>query len=161
MRRRSFLKMSLGFGAGVALGDTGRLVRVVPFIGEGEPPVDRTIGSGLGGRRYLDLAGLDAASLVTSSEKFFIRTRVPDQLHFDRPWTIRLHGLVKSPLELTMDQLAPLAGPAGVHLLECSGNDWHSHFGMMSAARWTGLALSKLLEQAGVLPGATQLQSSC
>ena len=37
--------------------------------------------------------------------------------------------------------------PAGTHLLECSGNSRWRQFGLMSAARWTGVAVTKILEQ--------------
>jgi DMSO/TMAO reductase YedYZ molybdopterin-dependent catalytic subunit len=136
---------------------TGRFVRRLPFLDEGQPPLDRTLGSGLGGRRYLDLSGLDAASLETPSEKFFIRTRVPDRLDPNRPWTIHLNGKVKSSITLTPEDLTSVAAPAGTHLLECSGNDRQSQFGMISAARWTGVSLQKILTQAGILPAATQI----
>jgi DMSO/TMAO reductase YedYZ molybdopterin-dependent catalytic subunit len=181
MRRRRLLAMALAYGATRALGAhgewhglsflegeaatspagepfaTGRLVRHLPFVGEGQPPLDRTLGSGLGGRRYLDLSGLDAASLETSNEKFFIRTRFPDQLNPNEPWVIRLHGKVKSPIALTMADLASLAAPAGAHLLECSGNDRQSRFGMISSARWSGVPLPRILAKAGVLPTASQI----
>ena len=181
MKRRRLLAMALAYGVTRRLGASGRwdglsllegmagnfpvhdpfvagsLVRRIPFVGEGQPPLDRTLGSGLGGRRYLDLSGLDTGSLETSNENFFIRTRFPDQINSSEPWVIRLHGQVKSPVTLTMAELTSRAEPAGVHLLECSGNDRLSRFGMISAARWTGVQLAPILARAGIIPTASQI----
>jgi DMSO/TMAO reductase YedYZ molybdopterin-dependent catalytic subunit len=68
-----------------------------------------------------------------------------------------VHGLVKAPLEVPIGELKREAVPMGAHLLECAGNSRAAHFGLMSAARWTGVPLPRLLERARVLPRATQV----
>jgi DMSO/TMAO reductase YedYZ molybdopterin-dependent catalytic subunit len=176
MKRREFLEAALGLGAGlvagvpagwplVPAGDDdpfagGQQVGLVPFAGEGEPPLERTLGSGLGGRRYFDLSGLDAGSLEVPTERFFIRTRVSDQLDVGRPWKIRIHGLVEAPGEVPLDRLARGAVPAGTHLLECSGNDRLSRFGLISAGRWSGVRIEELLGDRRPLPAATRVRVS-
>src|SRR5262249_17298348 len=74
-----------------------------------------------------------------------------------RPWTIHVDGLVKSPVVFAIEELRRLAEPTGVHLLECSGNMRDSRFGMISAARWTGVPLAKILGRVEILPRARRV----
>ena len=45
----------------------------------------------------------------------------------------------------------------GTHLLECAGNSRAAHFGLMSAARWSGVKLERVLERVRPQPRATQV----
>ncbi len=45
----------------------------------------------------------------------------------------------------------------GAHLLECSGNGRHRRFGLMSAAEWSGVQLSTLLERLEMARTATRV----
>jgi DMSO/TMAO reductase YedYZ molybdopterin-dependent catalytic subunit len=47
--------------------------------------------------------------------------------------------------------------PLGPHLLECAGNSRAAHFGLMSAAQWTGVPLARVLERVRPAPRATQV----
>jgi DMSO/TMAO reductase YedYZ molybdopterin-dependent catalytic subunit len=49
------------------------------------------------------------------------------------------------------------AAPMGTHLLECAGNSRAAHFGLMSAARWGGVPLERVLARVGRLPRATRV----
>ena len=76
-----------------------------------------------------------------------------------------IHGMVKRPLVLTVDEIKTLPSVSRVHFIECSGNsrsEWtdrigptaqHSH-GLASCSEWTGVLLSVLLGEAGVNPEA-------
>jgi sulfane dehydrogenase subunit SoxC len=76
-----------------------------------------------------------------------------------------VHGLVKRPLVLTMDDLVRFPSVSRIHFLECSGNtgtEWRgpatktlqqSH-GLLSCCEWTGVRLSTILEEVGVDPQA-------
>jgi sulfane dehydrogenase subunit SoxC len=75
-----------------------------------------------------------------------------------------VHGMVKRPLVLTMDELMRFPAVSRLHFLECSGNtltEWrkpaptvqHTH-GLLSCCEWTGVPLSTLLQEVGVDPGA-------
>ncbi len=98
----------------------------------------------------------------------------PNGLHFERSHNgvpqidpdkhrFYIHGLVKKPLEFTMDQLSRYPMVSKICFIECSGNSFfnsnlfpnamqvpvgHLH-GLISAAEWTGIRLSTLLEEAG------------
>jgi sulfane dehydrogenase subunit SoxC len=72
-----------------------------------------------------------------------------------------IHGMVKQPLQFTMDDLMRYPSVSKFYFLECSGNtltDWtkaasttvqQSH-GLLSAAQWTGIPVSWLLDEAGL-----------
>ncbi|MDH6580332.1 molybdopterin-dependent oxidoreductase, partial [Kitasatospora sp. MAP5-34] len=72
-----------------------------------------------------------------------------------RSWTLRIHGLVDRPMELTFDDL--LHRPLDEHdlTLSCVSNEVGGP--LVGNARWIGARLADLLRQAGVRAGADQL----
>ena len=157
--RRRFLEASAGaaIAAWLAPRSTERLLGLVPFVGEGPFPLETTIGAGLGKRRALDLSTLTPRSLLISWERFFVRTGCPDRLPPTDRWHLRVHGLVERPVEVEIEALNREAAPMGTHLLECAGNSRAAHFGFMSAARWGGVPLERVLARVGRLPRATRV----
>src|SRR5262245_3545281 len=156
MRRRDFLETS-ALATAAWLGGIEARAPTLPFLGEGGFPLERTIGAGLGRRRALDLATFSSDSLLTSEEHFFIRTGCPDRLPPPVSWKLRMHGLVATPLEISIDELRREAADMGAHLLECAGNSRAAHFGLMSVARFSGVALGRLLERVALKPEAQQV----
>ena len=134
-----------------------RVAETVPFVGEGAFPVETTIGAGLGQRRALDLSTLSRTALVIPQDRFFIRTGPPDRVPPATSWKVRVHGLVERPVEIAVEELKREAVDQGAHLLECAGNSRAAHFGLMSAARWTGMPLERVLQRVRRRPGATQV----
>jgi sulfane dehydrogenase subunit SoxC len=81
------------------------------------------------------------------------------------PKTHRLavHGMVKQPLQFTMDDLVRYPSVSRFHFHECSGNgltDWlkpasstvQQTHGLLSGVLWTGVPASTLMEEAGIDP---------
>jgi DMSO/TMAO reductase YedYZ molybdopterin-dependent catalytic subunit len=126
----------------------GKLVGVVPFADQSGDPSNKVSGQGLDGRLALDLSTLTSDSLITPNDRFYIRTCVPDQLDFQTRWKVALHGLVKAPRILTLDDLRPMVENQGTHLMECAGNPRMYHFGLLSAANWSGISLPELVSRA-------------
>lgn len=158
--RRRFLGASAGAALGAWLAPlTGgeKPLGTVPFVGEGTFPLDTTVGAGLGQRRALDLSTLSRGTLVTPPNRFFIRTGCPDRLPPTASWVVDVRGLVERPVALKAEELRREATGQGTHLLECSGNSRAAHFGLMSAAAWTGVPLERVLERVGPRPPATQV----
>lgn len=162
--RRDFLRTSLGGAfAGLAApfaapqaGDpfaTGVMAGTRPLFGRGaaEHPIGTLFGSGLDARRLTDLSTLTADTLITPSDRFYVRTGYPDRLDVSRPWRVTLGGLGRRPVALTLNQVAAAVAPMGTHLLECAGNNNPRHFGLMSAARWSGVPIASVLDR---LPSA-------
>lgn len=141
----------------LAAGNGERLLGMVPFVGEGSFPVEKTIGAGLGRRRALDLSTLSPETLLIPQDRFFVRTGCPDPLPPTSTWKVRVHGLVEAPGEIAIEELKREAVPLGAHLLECAGNSRAAHFGLMSAASWTGVPLDRLLKRVRPRPAATQV----
>jgi sulfane dehydrogenase subunit SoxC len=80
-----------------------------------------------------------------------------------------IHGLVKRPLEFTLDALGRYAMTSRMTFVECGGNSAalfsnepvqasaQAIHGLVSCAEWTGVMLSTLLEEAGIDPKAKWL----
>lgn len=159
--RRAFLTTSLGLGAATALGSVfgcrgpgptiasptkkpfvrGRRIDILP-LDVGDDLLEHVYGTGLDGRLRQDLSLLTPETLITPNERFFIRTRRPDLMDPERPWTLRVHGLVENPREIPLAQLLGRVSPMGVHLLECSAS---ARGGLISAAKWSGIPMSEIL----------------
>jgi sulfane dehydrogenase subunit SoxC len=99
----------------------------------------------------------------------------PSALHFERHHNgvpdidpgqhqLLIHGLVKRPLLFSMDALLRYPAVSRILFLECAGNSGVNFgpepaqqtcgglHGLVSCSEWTGVPLSILLDEAGVLP---------
>ncbi len=175
LTRREFLEASLIAGGTVLFGfdrvtwlepskgedkdrfQGGKQLGVLDFVGESRAPLDTVLGAELDGRLYTDLSSAAPEDLVTPTEKFYIRTRASELLENQKPWLIKLGGLVKQPLNLTLEDLKSMVKPAGLHLTECAGNERKTHFGMLSVADWAGASLSEVLSVVKIKPQATRV----
>ncbi len=145
------------FGGSPNMVGAGNQRDIVPFIGATESQFDVPYGSGLGGRLVHDLSTLTPDTLVTPNDEFFIRTRKPGLLDTSGAWKIRIGGMVREPFEMPLDDLLPLVEPQGVHVLECSGNPRRRGFGLLSAAAWSGIPMTEVLDRIPVQRGATHV----
>jgi len=101
-------------------------------------------------------------------------TITPNSLHFERHHAgipdinpaehkLVINGLVRQPLVFSYEELLKYPMVSKIHFLECSGNSGallrggnedgtaQSLHGLVSCAEWTGIPLSTLLDEAGVL----------
>lgn len=103
----------------------------------------------------------------------------PSALHFERHHAgvptidpahheLLIHGLVSTPLILTLADLRRLPTVSRVHFLECAGNTANDQLGnpgttpqmshgLLSCSEWTGVRLRDLLDEVGVRPAAQWL----
>jgi sulfane dehydrogenase subunit SoxC len=104
-------------------------------------------------------------------------TITPSALHFERHHSgipdidpsqhrVVIHGLVRQPLEFSVDALLRYPLVSRVHFLECSGNSRLLNsaepvqappsqlHGLFACSEWTGVPLSVLLQEAGFERGA-------
>lgn len=130
----------------------GNRLAVLPFDGEPEVTFGVTEGKGLYGRRLLDLSDLDDSTLITPTDRYYVRTRAPEYLP---PGGLRLtvRTLTGPPLDLPMQELEAMAEPQGAHLCESADNGAAVRFGLMSAAEWKGVSLSSLVARYGAPEG--------
>jgi DMSO/TMAO reductase YedYZ molybdopterin-dependent catalytic subunit len=73
-------------------------------------------------------------------------------------WSLRVHGMVERELTLTYDELIARPLIERDITLACVSNEVGGPY--IGNARWVGVPLADLLEEAGVAPGATQLVST-
>ena len=166
LTRRAFIKSTLGAGGMLAMGLScarpesdpdpfagGELLESMSFL-DGKEPLQ--LGDGLDARFHTDLTSLAPATLITPNEHFFVRTRCSDLIDLDKPWKIAVGGLVERRMELDLDELKASVKSMGTVLLECAGNQ-RRPFGLMSAARWSGIPLAAVLEKLSIKPEATRV----
>ncbi|MDQ8154361.1 MAG: sulfite dehydrogenase [Gemmatimonadota bacterium] len=105
-------------------------------------------------------------------------TITPADLHFERHHagiplidparhTLLIHGLVATPLMLSVDDVKRFPQVTRTHFIECSGNGRAAYrepkpemtpqkvAGLVSNTEWTGVPLKVLLDEAGAKPAAT------
>jgi DMSO/TMAO reductase YedYZ molybdopterin-dependent catalytic subunit len=128
----------------------GKLLGTVGFVNENPVPFGIPEGSELDGRLYTDLSTLEPQNLITSAEKFYIRTRASQLLPDPAAWQVKLGGLVEKPLHLTLESLKRSARPMGAHFMECSGNVRQAKFGLLSVGDWTGVPAAEILDKVKV-----------
>jgi len=105
--------------------------------------------------------------LLTPNRSFFVRSHLgPPGLDPDR--RLRVGGLVKSPVELSLPDLSRFEQISLTCVLQCAGNgrglqrptvpgvQW-AH-GAMGQAEWRGIRLADLLQKAGVSSGAAHVR---
>ncbi|HEX7389485.1 MAG TPA: sulfite dehydrogenase [Acidiphilium sp.] len=107
----------------------------------------------------------DQPGIITTNGLFFQRD------HSGRPtidpaqYRLMISGLVRRPLLLTLDQLMRFPSVSRIYFIECPANgatEWPAAqlnslqftHGMVGCALWTGVKLSTLLDEVGLLPDA-------
>ncbi len=105
--------------------------------------------------------------VVMPNAHFYVRNHFREPVLDPATWRLTVCGLVERPLILGLRDLSRLPSDTRVVTLECAGNGRHTldppvegepwRFGAVSTAEWTGVALTEVLDRAGVLPSATDL----
>jgi DMSO/TMAO reductase YedYZ molybdopterin-dependent catalytic subunit len=124
----------------------GKQLGTLDFVDESRLPLDILMGAELDGRLFSDLSKFSPENPFPSAEVFYVRTRASDLLTNQEDWRIEVHGLVEKPINLRTDDLRKSVRPAGLHLMECSGNTRATRFGLLSVADWSGVPVSAILE---------------
>jgi DMSO/TMAO reductase YedYZ molybdopterin-dependent catalytic subunit len=124
----------------------GRHIGNVNFVGESRIPLDTPYYSELDGRLNTNLSSLGLTDFTVPIEHFYIRSRASQLLDLTKPWTIRV-GSGERQSVLGMPEIIRESKPQGIHLMECSGNSRQGHFGLLSAAEWTGMPISKISDR--------------
>jgi DMSO/TMAO reductase YedYZ molybdopterin-dependent catalytic subunit len=104
---------------------------------------------------------------VTPNRLFFVRNHFPVPEVDLGSWRLRVGGLVDRSAEWTWDELAALPERTVFATVECAGNGrsflqpkepgvpWGA--GAIGHAEWTGVPLRRVLERAGLRPGAAEV----
>ena len=153
--RRTILKSTL---AVAGLGALGLPEWALPVLAQGEvlvPFTDlpETFPAATVDRRQLDVRKIDGP--FTPKDQFFTTQ------HYGHPeidpaaFRLKVTGLVEKPQSLSLDALRGMRRVELVAGFECSGNRRPLQ-GLSSNARWTGVPLRAVLDQAGVKANARE-----
>ena len=186
--RRGFIGGSAALAA-VALSAAGRAVaQATQSAGDppNVPPWTRSLGAPVAARPYGTPAEFEAnvirrqspgltpqpqASVSFTPLQNLFGIITPSGLHFERHHSgmplidpaqhrLMIHGMVKRPLILTMDDILRFPSVSRIHFIECganSGMEWanvavptvqYTH-GMLACSEFTGVLLSTLLDEVG------------
>lgn len=162
--RRNFVVISgVAAVAGLAAGGAGRLLSTeegAAVAGSGSTPLQPSQRGGAStgssapetlpqppAEASLDVSGMPP--LFTPNEDFYlIDTAISSpRINRDR-WTLNIKGAVDNPIELSYDDLLSLPTREADVTLSCVSNEVGG--GLVSNARWTGVLLSDVLEEAGL-----------
>ena len=106
-------------------------------------------------------------TLVTSNEQFYVRSHFAVPQLDSKTWRLKVEGTVKTPLELSLQDLIKMPSRTVPATLECAGNNrvflvpaargaqWG--LGAISNAEWTGVPLFDVLQRAGISPQSVEV----
>ncbi|MBA3543631.1 MAG: molybdopterin-dependent oxidoreductase, partial [Chthoniobacterales bacterium] len=104
---------------------------------------------------------------ITPNEQFYIRSHFPVPETDIATWHLKIEGAVKSPLQLSLEDLRAMPQTTVPATLECAGNgrvflvpkvkgtQWE--LGAVGNAEWTGVSLGEILEKAGLRESALEV----
>lgn len=157
MTRRETLMHGLNVAGFLALAETA-----LPALAQGETdvpftdyPANFTAGGNGMPRRTFDIRTIQGFNV--SKDQFFVTQ------HFNQPvidanaYRLKVTGMVNKPLELSLADLRKMRSTDVVIGFECSGNSGRAFQGLSSCARFTGVPLRDVLNQAGVGPKAREV----
>lgn len=107
----------------------------------------------------------EADGIITPNGLFFNRSHGGTCIIDPNKFRLMIHGLVKKPIVLTLDEIKKYPRESRIYFIECPANgstDWRGpqfnnlQFlkGMMSSAEWTGVRLKTIIDDLGLKPGA-------
>ncbi len=100
------------------------------------------------------IAGI--APLITPNDDFYLIDTALSYPQVDpEDWSLRIHGMVDREVEIGYEELLDLGLVQEQVTLSCVSNQVGG--GLVGNAEWVGVPLARVLEQAGVQPGATQI----
>lgn len=159
--RRRFLRLSVaGFGAAAVVGFLGRTLSArqgvqqaraeikLPAPASPAPSLPATVDPPVNG----------LSEFVTPNDTFYrIDTALVVPQVDPAAWQLRIHGRVARPLTLTYEQLLARPMIERYVTLACVSNEVGGD--LIGNARWLGVPLKDLLDEAGPLDGADQVVS--
>ena len=153
--RRQFVGRAAGLGAAAAAGGMlGRRLLTATRVSDVElPDAAGTLAAPSPDNQFL-IDGLKP--VITPNDKFYrIDTAlVTPRVSLDR-WTLKIDGFVDNPLEFTFDELTSRDLVEDYVTISCVSNNVGGR--LVGNAKWTGVRLVELLEEAGPTDQAEQV----
>jgi sulfane dehydrogenase subunit SoxC len=149
--RRGFIRAALGGAAAAGGALLGGAAAAQPAV-EIRPGASNGLGAPVVANGY---------GMPSKFEASVIRRISPGLTRTDQQHRLMIHGLVRRPLILTMNDLMRYPSVSRIHFIECganSGMEWgnvatpsvqYTH-GMLACSEFTGVPLSTVLDEAGI-----------
>lgn len=167
LSRRSFLNVAGAVGASAAIGAAGaNLIRSRSSASDARAAVQlesQLSGTGLGAQLTAAESSAVATTpgitpLVIPNDSFYlIDTAILKPQVDPSNWQLTIKGMVDREISYTYDQLLDRANLVEPVTLSCVSNQVGGD--LVGNAVWQGVALTELLDEAGVADGATQIAS--
>jgi len=159
--RRRFVGGAIGIGsAAVLVGGVGRLLQQRFEVGaerdEIALPTPNSPSDTLPPDALLPVDGLQPFVTPTSDFYRIDTALVVPQVSKDS-WSLKIHGMVDTPIELSFEDLLSRPQVERYVTLSCVSNPIGGD--LVGNALWQGVLLKDVLDEAGVQPGATQVVS--
>lgn len=154
LARRALLRQGGASLAGLALLHSAFLARAFPSRPGEEviPWLDQPPANPSGGVVENLPQWEELGSWLTPNDKFFRVAHYNKPVIDDNGWTLKIDGLVKQPMALSLRTLKARPRKEVIFTLECSGNHGFPWFTSgIGTAKWAGTPLAPLLKQAGVM----------
>lgn len=160
-QRRRFLAQAAGAGTVAAVAGLGGRRLIIARSEEVRqsvalPVADLAVSAPPPEAQFLSVP--DLTPIVVPNDEFY---RIDTALIVPRPdpetWRLKIKGMVDNELELSLDDLMKLPLYEEYVTIACVSNDVGGD--LIGNAKWTGVRLVDLLEQAGVQDSAEQLLS--
>lgn len=95
--------------------------------------------------------------VVTETDDFYnVSKNIIDPTVDSAGWTLKVTGMVDTPLELSYDEVVARSTELKITTLSCISNELNGD--LAGTALWTGFPLKTLLDEAGVQTGAVDLK---
>jgi DMSO/TMAO reductase YedYZ molybdopterin-dependent catalytic subunit len=152
--RRQFLSRAAGLGAAASVGGLlGRRLLTATRVSDVNVPAAGSLAP-LGPENFFEVDGLEP--IIVPNDSFY---RIDTALLIPRVdvagWRLRIDGLVENELEFTFDDLTGRDLVEDYVTISCVSNEVGG--GLVGNAKWTGVRLAELLEEAGPTDQAEQV----
>lgn len=160
--RRNVLKGVLGTGV-FAAGVTAMPNFIFPALAQGErlipftdvPETFRVNPVRPGATHYLDTR--EITSYFTDNDDFYLIQHYGQPEVDNASYRLKVTGMVDNELDFSLSDLMNLDQLEQQVGFECGGNSQRLFHGLIGNARWGGVSLARILEQAGIQEGAKEI----
>lgn len=156
--RRNFLKAAAGTGLaatipGLVLPALAQGEKLVPFTDV--PETFNVRPARPNATHYLDTR--EITSYFTDNDDFYVVQHYGQPEIDNDSYRLKITGMVDKELELSLSDLMLRDVVEQQVGFECGGNGQRLFNGLIGNARWRGIALNKILEEAGIQDGAKEI----
>ena len=138
--RRGFLRKAVLIGASLAIASY--------FVGDFLLRSIRSPGKSTS-------SSISLAAITGNAEFYRVSKNAIDPVVDATNWSLRIEGAVRTPIDLTLDEIKQLPSVKKFATLQCVSNEIGGD--LIGNAEWTAVRLKDVLEKAGLSPNATQI----